>query len=697
MKYLTIPVSILFLIIAPCITLLYNLPSTIAQVPTPGLIAAYSFNEGSGTAVLDSSGNSNTGVISGASWINQGRFGKALSFDGVNDWVTINDAPSLDLTTGMTLEAWIYPTTSSGVRDVLIKEGASVDIYNLYARNGRGRSESNIYIGGSNRTAEGAALKANVWTHLAGTYDGSMLRLYINGVDVAHQAQTGLIATSSAPLRIGGNSIWGEYFKGRIDEVRLYNRALTLEEIQTDMNTPIPPPPPPTPPPAAAFSATPLSGPAPLTATFSDASSGSITSWAWTFGDSGTSTAQNPSHIYAAAGSYTVGLTVTGAGGSNTATKVSYITTTTLPGLPPVASFSATPIAGPAPLTVTFSDASSGNITDWAWTFGDGNTSPAQHPSHTYAAAGSYTVSLTVTGPDGSNTATQTDYITVNLTGPLAGFNAAPRVGLPPLTVAFSDASSGSITSWAWTFGDGSTSPTRNPSHTYAATGSYAVSLTVTGPDGSNTATKEGYITVNTTGLVAAYSFNEGSGNTVTDVSGNANSGTISGTSWTTQGRFDKALVFDGVNDWVTINDAPSLDLTTGMTLEAWVYPTAVSPTRDVLVKEGPNIDIYNLYASNYAGHPEVNGLLGATNYTAEGTLLTANTWTHLAGTYDGTTFRLYLNGLQVASRVQPGAIAVSTGPLRIGGNSMWGEYFAGRIDERPCLQPRPESSRNPE
>ena len=69
------------------------------------------------------------------------------------------------------------------------------------------------------------------------------------------------------------------------------------------------------------------------------------------------------------------------------------------------------------------------------------------------------------------------------------------------------------------------------------------------------------------------------------------------GAIWTTQGRFDKALVFDGVNDWVTINDAPSLDLTTGMTLEAWVYPTAYHHRRDVLIKEGPSGDIYNLYA----------------------------------------------------------------------------------------------------
>ena len=116
-----------------------------------------------------------------------------------------------------------------------------MDIYNLYARNWRGLPEANVYAGGSNRTAEGASLTANVWTHMAATYDGSTVRLFINGVQVASAAFSGSITSSTNPLRIGGNSIWGEYFQGMIDEVRIYNRALSQPEIQTDMNTPITP------------------------------------------------------------------------------------------------------------------------------------------------------------------------------------------------------------------------------------------------------------------------------------------------------------------------------------------------------------------------------------------------------------------------------------------------------------------------
>jgi hypothetical protein len=84
-----------------------------------------------------------------------------------------------------------------------------------------------------------SALPLNTWSHLAGTYDGATLRLYVNGALVASQAFTGAITTSPGALRLGGNSVWGEYFRGRLDEVRIYNRPLSQAEIQVDMNTPV--------------------------------------------------------------------------------------------------------------------------------------------------------------------------------------------------------------------------------------------------------------------------------------------------------------------------------------------------------------------------------------------------------------------------------------------------------------------------
>ncbi len=245
--------------------------------------------------------------------------------------------------------------------------------------------------------------------------------------------------------------------------------------------------------PVASFSASATMGAAPLAINFLNSSTGTITSYAWTFGDGGTSTLAAPSHSYAAAGVYTVSLTVTGPGGSNTQTRNNYVTVTTAA---PVAQFTGSPVSGTFPLTVNFSNTSTGTITSYAWTFGDGGTSTLAAPSHSYAAAGVYTVKLTVTGPGGSNTQTRNNYVTVTTPAPVAQFTGSPVSGTFPLMVNFSNTSTGSITSYAWTFGDGGTSTVAAPSHSYAAAGVYTVSLTVTGPGGSNTLTRNNYVSV---------------------------------------------------------------------------------------------------------------------------------------------------------------------------------------------------------
>jgi len=162
---------------------------------------------------------------------------------------------------------------------------------------------------------------------------------------------------------------------------------------------------------------------------------------------------------------------------------------------PPTADFAGNPTSGCAPLTVQFTDKSIENITNWSWDFGDGGTSTQQSPSHTYNDPGVYTVSLTVTGPCGSNTKTRPDYITV-IPPPTAAFEGDPTSGRAPLTVEFTDKSEGNINSCSWDFGDGGTSTQQSQSHTYNDPGVYTVSLTVTGPCGSDTETRPDYINV---------------------------------------------------------------------------------------------------------------------------------------------------------------------------------------------------------
>ncbi|MBK8508350.1 MAG: PKD domain-containing protein [Candidatus Competibacteraceae bacterium] len=443
--------------------------------------------------------------------------------------------------------------------------------------------------------------------------------------------------------------------------------------------------------PSAGFSADKTSGTAPVTINFTDNSTGNITSRSWNFGDGTTSTAQNPSKTYSSAGIYTVKLTATGPGGSATSTKTISVNAPTVAA--PVSNFAATPTSGTAPLLVTLTDTSTGTVSSRSWDLGDGTTSSAQSVAKTYNSAGTYTVKLTVTNAGGSSTTTKT--ISATATTPAANFTASSSTGVAPLTTAFTNTSTGTILSYAWNFGDpnsqSNTSTAQNPSHTYLNSGTYTVTLTATGPSGTTPSTKNQTITVKSAttaasnGLVAAYNFEESAGETVIDASGRGNHGVLRGTIRVATGKFGKAASFDGIDDWITVNDSATLDLTTGMTLEAWVYPTeTMSGWRSIITKEQPNGfgAAYYLAANSDVNQPEAAIYTAQWNKLYGGPLVGANQWTHLAGTYDGSTLKLYVNGTQVSSQPRTGGIDVTTGVLRIGGNDYWGEFFKGYIDE---------------
>ena len=208
-----------------------------SALPSTGLVAAYGFEETSGVAVMDSSRGGNHGTIAGATRTASGRHGRALSFDGLNDLVTIADSPSLDLSSGMTVEAWVRPTALSGWRSVVLKERPDGLAYGLYAHDNAPRPAATVHVDDDISAAGTGALPLNTWSHVAATHDGTAVRLYVNGTLVGTQPAPGSLSDTTEPLRIGGNLVWGEYFSGRIDEVRIYNRALSAEEIARDMST----------------------------------------------------------------------------------------------------------------------------------------------------------------------------------------------------------------------------------------------------------------------------------------------------------------------------------------------------------------------------------------------------------------------------------------------------------------------------
>jgi hypothetical protein len=205
-----------------------------------GLVAAYNFDNGTAS---DTTGLGHNGVLT-ATVAAAGMYGQALSFNGTSSLVSVADANDLDFTTGMTLEAYVRPNTLTGWRSLLLKQGSTGGLaYALYGSDQANHPAGFANIAAWDADARGpSTLPVNAWSHVVVTWaqNEGMLKLWIDGFQVGARAVTGTITVTSGALFMGGNQFWGEYFDGRIDNVRLYNRPLDIVEIQTNQVTPVP-------------------------------------------------------------------------------------------------------------------------------------------------------------------------------------------------------------------------------------------------------------------------------------------------------------------------------------------------------------------------------------------------------------------------------------------------------------------------
>jgi hypothetical protein len=194
-----------------------------------GLIGYWSFDEGKGDVAKDASGNNNDGkLVRGVKWVD-GKFDKALQFDGTQRHkVEVPHSDSLaTIADALTIEAWVNPANfnqwvSFGVKGditygMFINPAAYVRIH---------------YSGGNTLDTPANAIKANEWTHVVGAYDGKKVRIYLNGKMAAEKNAGDKIPANNATFVIGGTQESRDWFTGMLDEVKLYNRGLTEVQVQ---------------------------------------------------------------------------------------------------------------------------------------------------------------------------------------------------------------------------------------------------------------------------------------------------------------------------------------------------------------------------------------------------------------------------------------------------------------------------------
>jgi large repetitive protein len=344
-----------------------------------------------------------------------------------------------------------------------------------------GRLVFGVWTGQTNTITTPNPLNDNKWHQAVATQGPDGMSLYIDGQLVGTNPQT-QAQSYTGYWRIGGDNTWGStgpYFNGTLDEAAVYSRELSAQEVanQYGLGTTGTLP---NQPPVASFTKTTSQLTVNVDGTGSTDPDGTIASYAWNFGDGSLATGPTASHTYLQGGSYNVSLTVTDNQGATNTTSQGVSVVAPPPNQPPVAAFTSSSTYLAASFDGTTSSDPDGTVASWAWNFGDGSTGTGSTASHTYAAAGTYQVTLTVTDNQGAQTSVTNPITVVANRPPVAAFTSS----VTNLAASFDGTTSsdpdGTVASYAWDFGDGATGTGATASHTYATAGTFTVTLTVT-------------------------------------------------------------------------------------------------------------------------------------------------------------------------------------------------------------------------
>lgn len=608
--------------------------ATPLQTPQRGPVATYSFDKGEGETAEDTSGNGHTAALEGPEWTPKGKYGSALEFDAPEDDVLkIPDASQLDFTEEFTLEAWVRPSGADNHDAPLIAKQAGGGLgYFLY----EGGSESDRPAGAASEEHElvvaNEPLDAHAWSHVALTFDGDRTRLYVNGEEVANEAGEPIV-TTEGDIEIGGSTSTSDYFDGRIDEVRLYDRVLSEAEVQSDKATPLQ-----------------ATKPGPLVEFSFDQGEGetvedtsghdhdaTIEGAEWSEGKYGGSLKFN--------GEVEDMLTIPASEELNLTEEF-----TLEAWIKPEAEsefghlfVKENAAEDKAAYVITKHTSQLGaylgepEVEEWTpneslrlgvW----------QHAAVTYDGA---RIRLYINGHLEAS----------ELISEIASTDGPLRIG----------------GSQIWGAGNDFTGKIDRVQIYGRALDHDEIEADKSPRDGP----------------VAAYTLNENEGTTTQDISGNGHTGAIEGAEWT-EGKYGRALDFDGESgDNVAIPASEELDLTDEFTLEAWVRPEAEGKYGHIFIKENAAEDEYAYRLTDrygqlraYLGDPQLE-------LSSEEGALPLNTWSYVTVTDSGYHVRLYVNGVLVDT--EPAQQILGTdGPLRIGASRIWGASsgFSGKIDE---------------
>ncbi len=450
-------------------------------------------DEASGSTAKDSGPAGNTGsVIGGLTWASPGAlYGQATTSATLNG--TNAAVVSTTPTSGpgrYSTAVWFKTTTTRGGKligfgNAPSGQSTSYDRH-VYMQND-GRLVFGTYTGVQNTITSANPYNDGRWHLVVATQGPDGMALYVDGALAGTHPQTAA-QNYAGYWRIGGDVTWGSssnYFAGSLDEASVFSRALSASEAgQLWALGTVPKP---NVAPSAVFTSTVKDLKASFDARTSTDSDGTITDWAWDFGDGTTGSGATTTRTYSAAGTYTVELTVTDDDGA-AAVSSQTVTVTEPPNSAPTASFSATVDKLSASFDATGSTDADGTIASYAWDFSDGTTATGPSPTHVFGAAGTYPVVLTVTDDDGATGTLTKDVVVVANARPVANFTATTSGLTLALDSAGSSDSDGSLAGFSWDFGDGSPGGSgAKTTHVYSTGGTYQVALTVTDNDGAST------------------------------------------------------------------------------------------------------------------------------------------------------------------------------------------------------------------